>query len=159
MLHRLFAYSRYIVLVPVLGTFVAACGLMIYEAIALATGLIDIVHGGAVMPKDVKALAVALIEAVDIFLIAIAMYIISISLYTLFIDDTLPLPPWLVVPDMEAVKSSLVSLVIAVLSVLFLREAVAWDGERDFLAFGISIATMIAALSLYLRLKHRREKG
>lgn len=159
MLRRLFSISRFIVLVPIVGTFVAACGLMIYEAIAMASGLIDVVHGGAVLPKDVKALAVGLIEAVDIFLIAIAMYIISISLYTLFIDDTLPLPQWLIVPDLEAVKSNLVSVVIAVLAVLFLREAVAWDGERDFLAFGIAMATMIAALSLYLGLKHVRKKA
>lgn len=153
MLRRLFASSRYIVLIPILGTFIASVGLLLYEAIALSTMLVDLVHGGAVLPKDVKSLAVGLIEAVDIFLIGIAMYMISIGLFTLFVDDKLPLPRWLVVQDFEDVKANLVSVVIAVLAVLFLREAVAWSGDRDILGFGSALALVVAALSLYLGLK------
>ena len=153
MLHRLFSSTRYIVLIPIIGTFVAAVGLMVYEAIFLTSTLIDIVYGGAISPKDVKTLAVGVIEAVDIFLIGIAIYMISIGLFTLFVDDTLPLPRWLIVQDFEDVKANLVSVVIAVLAVLFLREAVAWNGERDILGFGSALALVIAALSLYLGLK------
>jgi uncharacterized membrane protein YqhA len=57
-----------------------------------------------------------------------------------------------VVRDFEDVKANLVSVVIAVLAVLFLREAVAWNGERDILGFGSALALVIAALSLYLGL-------
>ena len=131
MLRRLLSSTRYIVLLPILGTFMAAVGLMVYEAIALTVTLIDIARGGTVSPKDVKTLAVGVIEAVDIFLIGIAIYIISIGLFPLFVDDTLAMPRWLVVRDFEDVKANLVSVVIAVLAVLFLREAVAWNGERD----------------------------
>ncbi len=63
-----------------------------------------------------------MVEAVDAFLIAIAVYIISIGLYSLFIDDKLPLPKWLEVHNLEDLKGNLVSVVIAVLAVLFLRE-------------------------------------
>lgn len=150
MLRRLLAATRYLVLIPITGIFVAACGLMIYEAIVLITTLQDLLLGGTVLTTDAKALAVGLIQIVDIFLIAIAMYIISINLYTLFIDDSLPLPSWLTVHDLEAVKSNLVSVVIAVLAVLFLREAVAWNGERDILGFGAALAMIIGALGLYL---------
>jgi len=65
----------------------------------------------------------------------------------------LPLPRWLVVQDFEDVKANLVSVVIAVLAVLFLREAVAWSGDGDILGFGSALALVIAALSLYLGLK------
>ena len=123
--------------------------------IALAVRLFDLLHGGPLWSADVKALAVGLIEIVDIFLIAIGMYMISISLYTLFVDDTLPLPSWLIVPSLEAVKANLVSVVIAVLAVLFLHEAVAWTGESDILAFGAALAMIIAALSLYLSVKSK----
>jgi len=34
--------------------------------------------------------------------------------------------------------------------VLFLKEAVAWDGSRDILGFGAALALVIAALTLYL---------
>ena len=159
MLRLLFSKSRYIVIVPIVGTLIAAFGLMLYETMAMVTALIEIFQKGALVQKEVKALAVGMIEAVDIFLIAIAMYIISVSLFTLFIDDTLPLPQWLVVPDLEAVKANLVSVVIAVLAILFLRAAVAWDGGPEILGFGIAMAMMIAALSLYLGLKGGRKKS
>ena len=61
MLRNLLSSTRYIVLIPISGTFIAAVGLMVYEAIALTVTLIDIVHGGTVSPKDVKTLAVGVI--------------------------------------------------------------------------------------------------
>ena len=74
------------------------------------------------------------------FLIAIVIYIMSLGLYALFIDDKLPLPRWLEIHDLEDLKNHLVSVVIAVLAVLFLREAVAWDGGRDLLKFGAALS-------------------
>jgi uncharacterized membrane protein YqhA len=112
-----------------------------------------------VSSKAAKDLAVGLIEAVDIILIAITVYIISVGLYALFIDDTLKLPRWLGVQDFEDLKHNLVSAVIAVLAVLFLREAVAWEGERDILRFGAALALMIVALTFYLLKKRWTKSG
>lgn len=158
MFHRILASSRYTVFVAIVGTFVAAVALMVYEAVVIAGTLIDVIRGGAASPKEAKALAVGMIEAVDVFLIAIAMYIISLSLYALFVDDTLPLPHWLKVRDLEDLKANLVSVVIAVLAVLFLREAVTWDGGRDLLGFGAALALMIGALTFYLGKKGGRKE-
>lgn len=155
MLRRLLAATRYLVLIPIVGIFIAACGLMVYEGFVLIAAFVDLIDAGAPPAADAKKLAVGLIQIVDIFLIATAMYIISINLYTLFIDDALPLPRWLAVQDLEAVKSNLISVVIAVLAVLFLREAVAWDGEREILGFGAALGIVIFALGLFLRVhKH-----
>lgn len=52
---------------------------------------------------------------------------IGLGLYRLFVDPELPLPAWLKIRDLDDLKNNLVSSVIAVLSVLFLREA-AWAG-------------------------------
>lgn len=156
MIRRFLAATRYLVLIPIIGIFAAACALMVYEAIVLIAAFLDLLNAGAPPAADAKKLAVGLIQIVDIFLIAIAMYIISINLYVLFIDDGVPLPRWLAAHDLEAVKSNLVSVVIAVLAVLFLREAVAWDGGRDILEFGAALGLVICALGLYLRV-HRHE--
>lgn len=155
MLRRVLASSRYIVLIAVVGTFVASLTLLVYEALVVAEAVIRIIAKGPVSAQGAKVLAVGLIEAVDIFLIAIAVYIISLGLYALFIDDALPLPRWLEVHDLEDLKANLVSIVIAVLAVLFLREAVAWDGERDLLKFGAVLGLMIAALTFFLFLKKK----
>lgn len=155
MLRRALASSRYIVLIAVAGTFVASCVLLVYEALVVAQAVVRIIGQGEISPQGAKVIAIGLIEAVDVFLIAIAVYIISLGLYALFIDDKLPLPRWLEVQDLEDLKANLVSIVIAVLAVLFLREAVAWDGERDLLKFGAVLGLMIAALTFFLFLKKK----
>lgn len=151
---RAIGNTRYIVVIAVIGTFLSAISLLVYEAIVVVDIVVDLVRGAAVLPKAAKSLAVALIEAVDVFLIAIALYVISLGLYTLFIDDRVVLPKWLVIENLEDLKHNLVSIVIAVLAVLFLREAVAWDGSRDILSLGGALALMIAALTFYLGQRH-----
>lgn len=146
--------TRYIVVIAVVGTFLSAIALLVYEAIVVVQIVADLGREGIVLPKAAKSLAVALIEAVDVFLIAIALYVISLGLYTLFIDDRIVLPKWLVIQSLEDLKHNLVSIVIAVLAVLFLREAVAWDGSRDILSLGGALALMIAALTFYLSQRH-----
>jgi uncharacterized membrane protein YqhA len=100
---------------------------------------------GKLSPKFAKALAVGLIEAIDIFLIAVVAHIIALGLCKLFIDPDLPLPAWLKIRNLDDLKSHLASSVIAVLAVLFMREAVAWDGQRDLLQMGAAVALMIVA--------------
>jgi uncharacterized membrane protein YqhA len=157
-LRRILASSRYVVLIAVVGTFVGALTLLVFEAIVIADVVMDLIREGSASPKDAKSLAVGLIQAVDVFLIAIAAYIISLSLYALFVDDTLPLPRWLQVHDLEDLKANVVSVVIAVLAVLFLAEAVGWDGTRDILGFGASLALVIVALTLFLMSKKGKSK-
>ena len=150
MLRRAFAFSRYMMIAAVVGTFVGSLALILYETVALASSIIDVIRGGSSSPKEVKAFAVGLIEAVDVFLIAIALYITSVGLYALFIDDSLPLPRWLEVHNLDDLKTNLVSVVIAVLAVLFLREAVVWEPGRDLPAFGAALALVVVALVFFL---------
>jgi len=157
MLTRLLALSRYFTIVAVLGILLASLALLFYEGLVVTTALIEAARGGAISPKLAKVLAVGLIEAVDVFLIAIVAQMIGLGLYKLFVEPELPLPAWLKIRDLDDLKSNLVSSVIAVLAVLFLREAVGWDGQRDLLHFGGALALIIAALTLYLVAKGRKD--
>jgi uncharacterized membrane protein YqhA len=150
MMRRVLASSRYIMIIPVIGTFLGSVALILYEAIALCATFVEATRNGSISAKAVKIFAVGIVEAVDVFLIGIAVYLISIGLYSLFIDDKLPLPKWLEVHNLEDLKGNLVSVVIAVLSVLFLREVVAWEGGSDIAAFGAGLALVIAALTFFL---------
>lgn len=105
MLRHLLSYSRFAVLIPVIGALIAAVGLLLYEAAILLKAAWAAAWQFASSAKDAKALAVGLVEAVDIFLIAIAMYIISLGLYVLFVDDTLPLPKWLEIRNLDDLKA------------------------------------------------------
>ncbi|HUK07614.1 MAG TPA: YqhA family protein [Stellaceae bacterium] len=158
MLRLVMASSRYIIFIAVVGTFVASVALIVYEAIVVAEAVFDVIReGSAISPKAAKVLAVGLVEALDVFLIAIVAYIISLGLYVLFIDDTVPLPRWLEIHDLEDLKEHLLSVVVAVLAILFLREAVARAGDLDLLQLGIAVAVMIAALTIFLAKKLLRK--
>lgn len=150
MLRRILASSRYIMIVPVIATFLGSVALILYETVVLFLTTSSVLQDRSLSPKSVKIFAVGIVEAVDVFLIAIAVYIISIGLYSLFVDDKLPLPKWLEIDNLEDLKANLVSVVIAVLAVLFLREAVAWDGVRNIAAFGGALALVVAALAFFL---------
>jgi uncharacterized membrane protein YqhA len=64
------------------------------------------------------------------------------------------LPGWLKICDLDDLKTKLLGLVIIALSVLILGEALTWDGSADILAFGLATAAGIAAISLYVWVKH-----
>lgn len=152
-LKRLLASSRYITLIAIVGSLVGSAALLIYEAFVILEAVYDTIVSDSVSPKIAKVLAVGLIEALDIFLIAVVAQIIGLGLYVLFIDERLQLPPWLKIGNLDDLKAHLVSSVIAVLAVLFMREAVAWNGQRDLLGFGVALALVIAVLTLYLKVK------
>jgi uncharacterized membrane protein YqhA len=154
---RAFGRTRYIALIAIAGSFLAAFALLIYEAIVIIAMVGGVIREGVLVQAAVKTLAIGLIEAIDVFLIAIVLYVISLGLYSLFVDNSLALPRWLVINDLDDLKKNLVSLVIAVLAVLFLREAVAWDGSRDIFGFGAALALVIAALTFYLTKKGGRK--
>lgn len=150
MIKMMLSSSRYVMIIPVLGTFFGFLALMFYEIIVLANAVFETIQNPSVSTKAVKVFAVGVVEAVDVFLIAIAVNIISLGLYSLFIDDSITLPKWMQIRSLDDLKANLISVVIAVLSVLFLREAVAWEGNSNILAFGAALALMVAALTFYL---------
>jgi uncharacterized membrane protein YqhA len=135
---------------PVVGCLLGSFALIVYELIVIVTALAGVLNQPVINAKSAKLFSVGLIEGVDIFLIAIAIYIIGVGLYALFIDENVDRPKWLKLRDLEDLKANLVSVVIAVLAVLFLREAIAWDGSQSLLILGASIAAVIASLSLFL---------
>lgn len=157
MLRRLLNLSRLFVTLAVGGILLSSVALLIYEGLVIAQAILATVSDGTISPKTAKTLAVGLIEAVDIFLIAIVAHIIGLGLYKLFVDPDLPLPAWLRIRDLDDLKSHLASSVIAVLAVLFMREAVGWDGQRDLLQLGGSVAMIIVALTIYLVAKKPKD--
>ena len=152
MLRTTLASSKYIVVVAILGIYVAAVALILYEIAVVGSAIVDTLRIGSVSPEGARLLAVGLLAAIDVFLIAIVGYITCVGLFALFIDDTIPLPAWLVIRNIEDLKNNLISVVVAVLAVLFLKEAVARTRDLDLLGLGIAVALMIAAMTFFLKI-------
>jgi len=156
MLGRILSGSRYLVLVAVLGTFVAAIALLVYGGIQTFWIITKTISEGVVSSKGAKILALSAIEVVDLFLLGTVFYIIALGLYELFIDSEIIVPTWLKIRSLDDLKSKLVGVVVVILAVLFLGQVVIWDQTVNLLPFGSGIALVIAALTYFLSQKSEK---
>lgn len=154
-MQRFISASRFLIIIPSLGSFIAATALLVYGAVEIVQ-LIGQTLDAEVSSKGAKTLALAFIEIVDLFLLGIVLYIIALGLYELFVDDQLPLPAWLSIHNLDDLKNKLTGVVILVMGVLFLGQVVTWDGERDLLRYGGAIALVITALTYFLSQRSKK---
>lgn len=156
-IRRLLSSSRYLTIIAVLCTLLAATALMIYGAFATVQVVVEVVAYGKISMKVAKEMVLSFIELVDVFLLGTVLYIISVGLYELFIAQ-LDLPEWLVISDLDMLKDKLVAVIVVVLGVVFLGQVMAWDGQSDLLNYGVAIALVIAALTFFLSQKPQKPK-
>ncbi|MFA5354303.1 MAG: YqhA family protein [Thermodesulfovibrionales bacterium] len=94
--------------------------------------------------KDPHA-GISLIELMDTFLIATALFIFSVGMYELFFKE-LNLPDWLTVHNLHDLKAKLGSVIVLVMAVTFLKHLVEWNDPTGTLFFGIAVAVVSGAL-------------
>lgn len=160
-MHRFITVSRYIVLLAIFATALAAVAALLYGAIATARITIDLFASANVFIGSVDSIllgvkhaSVAFIELIDLILLGTVLYIVAIGLYQLFIDPNLELPAWLQTSDLDDLKQKLLGVVIVLLGVTFLSDATEWDGSPNFLTYGLSIAGVVLALTAYITAAH-----
>lgn len=138
---RLLESGKYLVLVAVLSSLVAA-------AAAFALGLIKT---GAVLMEVWRTLGsdpltvVRLIEVMDKFLIAVGLYIFAVGLYDLFFEE-LDLPKWLQIHDLSDIKARLSSIIILVMAITFLERLVAYREGTSILILAASVTLVAGTL-------------
>lgn len=149
MLRSILAGSRYLIIIAVLGTLVATIIVLGYGAITVVSVLINIFFNHNVFTTDeVKIVAASSVELIDLFLLSTILYIISLGLYSLFIDPKLPLPDWLSINDLDDLKGRILGVIIVLLVISFLGFVVEWHfGDYSIVALGIAIGLIIFALS------------
>lgn len=150
MIRRILASSRYLVIIAVLGSFLAAIALIFYGGLTIINILIEIFTHPTFTITGAKHLAVESIEVIDLFLLATVLYIVALGLYELFIDENLPVLPWLVITNLDDLKAKLTGVITVSLAVTFLAYVVEWDGNTNILALGVSIGLVLFALSFLL---------
>ncbi|MEG4204673.1 YqhA family protein [Microcoleus sp. Pol7_A1] len=158
MLHRILARSRYLMLIAVFGCFAASVTLLMYGALETVI-TIGYTATVAVSSENSKQLILSCIEVVDLFLLATVFYITALGLYELFIDERIKVPHWLEIHTIDDLKTKLTSVIVVVLSVLFLSEVVKWNGATNILPLGAGIALVIAALTYFLNSQVKKPKS
>jgi len=151
MVVKLIGATRYLAIVPILGLAVAAAVMFAFGGIGLfffvLKSITEASHGPEILP------IFELLEFVHQFLIGTVLYITAMGLYQLFIQDV-PLPMWMKTESSEDLENNLIGVTVVVLAIEFLG-AVFSGSEPDLLQYGAGIALPIAALALFMGLKHR----
>jgi uncharacterized membrane protein YqhA len=149
MLRTVFAATRYVILIPVIGTLIAAVLDMVYAGVIVIAAVLDALDS-PVSRDEAKDLAITSVEVIDYFLLGTVLYLISLGLYTLFIDSEITLPSWLHVSTLDDLKGKLVNVVIVILAVTFLGKVVEWKTGADIVYLGLGIGAVFLGLAALL---------
>jgi uncharacterized membrane protein YqhA len=159
-LNRVLGLTRYVVLLGVFGSLLGGAILFLGALVKVLGNAVHLVQYVS-DPLALKQLAIDVIQLADYFLIATALYLVGVGLYQLFIGEV-ELPShlgWLKTDTLDQLKERLINVVVTVLAVTFLGVAANWAGD-DILGFGLAVAAVILALTLFGWLAHgHKEKG
>ena len=130
---RLFGATRYVMTVAVLAVFVGATVLLVVGIVEMGSAVLHAVFTGQTSGTESASLRVAVIEAVDVILVATVLFVIAFGLYQLFVDPALrsTLPPWLQITAISNLEVRLAGMVITVLSIVALTRALEPHSEAS----------------------------
>ena len=146
MLGRILTNSRYLIIIAVLGSFLTSIVVLVYAGVKACTFAWDVLFHGVFGALGYKQLAIESIELIDLLFLGTVLYIIALSLYELFINDNFPIPSWLIINDIDDLKSKLIGIVVVLLAVTFLGNVVNWDGSISIVALGAAIGLVLLGL-------------
>lgn len=144
--------SRYLALVAVLGLQIGAVAAMYVGAEKIVKVLqVAFLHAETNSPT-----LYVLFESLDSFLVAIALIVISVSMYELFVGD-LSVPDWMTVKNLNELKAKFGVVLIPVMAVKFVQKLLQSESALDTLYYGIAVALVSAALT-FLTIVSEKEK-
>ena len=148
--------SRFLILLAVLGTFVASATLQVFGLIRVVVVITELLRAGDASSAAAKGLIADTVAIIDIFLIGTVLFVISAGLYQLFVQQDIPLPGWLKIESLDDLKENLTEVIIVALLVAFLGQAIEWTGSVEILAYGLAIGAVIVAVGIVTWATHRR---
>lgn len=154
MFMRIFSQTRYIVLLPVIGLFLASAFLFFTGGFGLLVFLFDAFYYHGLASHAQPENTVAVMEFVEQFLTGTVLYIVAVGLYGLFIRQ-LNVPAWLRIESLDELKHTVIGVVVAVLAVKFMGVIVEWDQPGRVLEIGAAIGVVTAGLGIYMGMKDR----
>ncbi len=144
-MNKILARARYAVFIPAIASILGALLLMFQGSVAMIQTIIDVVTEGT----KLKLTIVEILTAVDAILLGTVLLVIGYGLYELFIDEDLDVPPWLQVQDLDDLKSKLIGVVVAIISVIFVGVFVDTNRAADVISYGVGAGAMVTGLAVF----------
>lgn len=153
---RLLTAGRYSIILGV----IASMALTLTLFVVIIGRVVVIIAEAPAAVTSVKAAKLLIVDSIgiaDLILLAVALYIVAIGLFELFIAPV-PMPAWLTISSLEDLKSRLINLIVVALAVSFFGQVITWDGVTNLLPLGVAVGVVILALAIFgaLRLGESR---
>ncbi len=149
-MNRVVDYSRYLFVLAVFSAIVLALLLFFFGVVLTVDAVIDLIRDREFTPEAAQSVSFEAIEIVDFFLLATVFYIVALGLYTLFIDEDHPMPPWMHINDLDDLKHRLAGVVIVAMAVSFFGLLLSSDDPEHLLRIGVGIGAVIVALTYFM---------
>ena len=144
-MNRILAATRYIAIIPAIAAILGAILLMVQGSVAMMQVIIDVITDGT----KLKLTIVEVLTAVDAILLGTVLLVIGYGLYELFIDEDLEVPVWLQVHDLDDLKSKLIGVVVAIISVIFVGVYVYANRASDVISYGVGAGALVVGLAIF----------
>lgn len=155
-------FTRYLSLVAVIGSLLAAVALFIKGGILVCDGLAMFLLNFA--SPDYESMLEVFVSSVDVFLFAMVLIIFGVGVYELFISKIDPVvkkvdgrPNWMQVHSVDDLKSSLGKVILMVLIVTFFKHSieVEYGDVNALLKLGVGIVLIALALFITNKAHHK----
>lgn len=146
-LHRILSGSRYLIIIAVLGSFLASMTVLVLSGLEVFHIILKLIGGGY---QEAEIVFVDVIQLIDSLLLGTVLYIVAVGLYQLFINSDFKMPKWLRIDTLDDLKERLITLIALMLVVIFLKNVVIWDHSINILWLGISIALVFGVIAYIL---------
>lgn len=153
MLRRLLESSRYLLVLPVIGALLLTLSVVIMGLGMIVAQEWELLWQSDVSPKAAKQLTLTAIQTIDMFLVGAISYIVAVGIYKLFISpDEQQLLPRIRIDKLADLENKVIGVVVVALAIGFLGKAEEAVDALAMLYGGLSIAVVIGALCLFLKL-------
>lgn len=144
-MRRLIELSRFAVAVPAVTSIIASFVLMGIGVWDVVTSIVYLVDASVSM----KLTVVAILTAVDTFLLATVLLVIGYGLYELFVDAEVKLPEWLEIRSLDDLKTKLIGVIVAILAVVFLGALVDRSDAHSVMLIGAGVGAVVIGLAAF----------
>ena len=159
MLRKLLYVSRYLMVLPVIGSLFLTLSVVVSGLGLVLVQEWELLQMGEYSARTAKQLTLTVIEAIDMFLVGAISYIIAVGVYILFIgqkeDQTFKR---FKIESLADLENKVIGVVVVAMAVGFVGKASEAPGPLAVLQLGGGIALVIAALCLFLRFSAAPEK-
>ena len=160
MLRKLLYVSRYLMVLPVIGSLFLTLSVVVSGLGLVLVQEWELLQKGEYSARTAKQLTLTVIEAIDMFLVGAISYLIAVGVYKLFIsqegDQALKR---FKIESLADLENKVIGVVVVAMAVGFVGKAAEAPGPLAVLQSGAGVAVVIAALCLFLRFSGPPEKS